>query len=79
MSDEEGAAPPPKGVVPDFQHPQDVLHTINLVSQILSIVSVSIFMMLRIYAKTLIAPPFYLDDCKPLHLGLRFHVKKLES
>ncbi|KAL0782018.1 hypothetical protein CaCOL14_003353 [Colletotrichum acutatum] len=62
MSDKEGAGPPPKGVVPDFQHPQDVLHTINLVSQILSIVSVSIFMMLRIYAKTLIAPPFYLDD-----------------
>ncbi|KAG7049788.1 integral membrane protein [Colletotrichum scovillei] len=62
MSDKEGAAPPPEGVVPDFQHPQDVLHTINLVSQILSIVSVSIFMMLRIYAKTLIAPPFYLDD-----------------
>ncbi|OHE94511.1 hypothetical protein CORC01_10231, partial [Colletotrichum orchidophilum] len=62
MSDQEGAAPPPKGVVPDFQHPQDVLHTINLVSQILSIVSVSIFMMLRIYAKALIAPPFYLDD-----------------
>ncbi|KAK1484206.1 hypothetical protein CCUS01_03918 [Colletotrichum cuscutae] len=37
----------------------DVLHTINLV----------IFMMLRIYAKTLIAPPFYLDDCRPLLLG----------
>ncbi|TQN69657.1 hypothetical protein CSHISOI_05834, partial [Colletotrichum shisoi] len=56
------AAPPPEGVVPDFQNPKDVLHTINLVSQILSIVMVSLFMMLRVYAKTYIAPPFHTED-----------------
>ncbi|KAK6221262.1 integral membrane protein [Colletotrichum tabaci] len=63
MSNVEGpAAPPPEGVVPDFQNPKDVLHTINLVSQILSIVMVSLFMMLRLYAKMFIAPPFHTED-----------------
>ncbi|GJC78814.1 hypothetical protein ColLi_01652 [Colletotrichum liriopes] len=55
-------SPPPEGVVPNLQHPEDVLHTINLVSQILSITSVSLFMMLRIYAKAFIAPPFHSED-----------------
>ncbi|WQF80653.1 hypothetical protein CDEST_05667 [Colletotrichum destructivum] len=63
MSNVEGpAAPPPEGVVPDFQNPKDVLHTINLVSQILSIVMVSLFMILRLYAKMFIAPPFHTED-----------------
>ncbi|GJC94480.1 integral membrane protein [Colletotrichum higginsianum] len=67
MSNVEGpAAPPPEGVVPDFQNPKDVLHTINLVSQILSIVMVSLFMMLRLYAKMFIAPPFHTEDCTHL-------------
>ncbi|OLN88242.1 hypothetical protein CCHL11_00077 [Colletotrichum chlorophyti] len=62
MSSQEGAAPPPQGVVPNFEKPEDVLHTINLVSQILSITSVTIFMLMRIYAKAFIAPPFHMDD-----------------
>ncbi|KAH9229204.1 hypothetical protein K456DRAFT_1845470 [Colletotrichum gloeosporioides 23] len=49
MSSQVGAAPPPEGVVPNFENPTDVLHTINLVSQILSIISVSLFMMIRCY------------------------------
>ncbi|KAK1975379.1 hypothetical protein LZ30DRAFT_808714 [Colletotrichum cereale] len=64
MSIVKGAAPPPEGVVPNLQHPEDVLHTINLVSQILSITAVSLFMLLRIYAKAFIAPPFHTEDCK---------------
>ncbi|TEA16270.1 Satratoxin biosynthesis SC1 cluster protein 4 [Colletotrichum sidae] len=62
MSSQEGAAPPPQGVVPNFENPQDVLHTINLISQILSIVSVSIFMFLRTYVKARVVPPFQPDD-----------------
>ncbi|KAK2738578.1 integral membrane protein [Colletotrichum kahawae] len=64
MSSPVGAAPPPQGVVPHFANPTDVLHTINLVSQILSIVSVSIFMMIRCYVKWAMTPPFHIDDCK---------------
>ncbi|KAK2034727.1 hypothetical protein LX32DRAFT_607837 [Colletotrichum zoysiae] len=62
MSIVEGAAPPPEGVIPNLQHPEDVLHTINLVSQILSITLVTIFMLLRIFAKAVIAPPFHTED-----------------
>ncbi|KAF9878196.1 integral membrane protein [Colletotrichum karsti] len=62
MSSQEGAAPPPEGVVPNLDNPTDVLHTINLVSQILSIVSVSIFMIIRCCVKYFITPPFQIDD-----------------
>jgi hypothetical protein len=64
MSSWEGAAPSPEGVIPNLKHPKDVLHTINLVSQILSIVLVSIFMMLRCYVKCFLTPPFQIDDCE---------------
>ncbi|KAF6816528.1 integral membrane protein [Colletotrichum sojae] len=62
MSSQEAAAPPPQGVTPNLQNPTDVLHTINLVSQILSIVSVSVFMIIRIYVKVIISPPLQTDD-----------------
>ncbi|TDZ32284.1 hypothetical protein CTRI78_v011781 [Colletotrichum trifolii] len=38
MTDQEAAAPPPNNVLPDLQHPTDILHTINFVSQLLAIV-----------------------------------------
>ncbi|KAJ0142997.1 hypothetical protein CTA2_1339 [Colletotrichum tanaceti] len=78
MSNVEGpAAPPPEGVVPDFQNPKDVLHTINLVAQILSIVLVSLFMILRLYAKTFIAPPFHAEDL--YRYGGGFHIYELSK
>ncbi|KAM5369066.1 hypothetical protein ACJZ2D_009161 [Fusarium nematophilum] len=61
-SSQEGATAPPPGVVADLRHPQDVLRTINLVSQILSITFVTVFVMLRIYTKVIVAPPFQIDD-----------------
>ncbi|KAK7954137.1 hypothetical protein PG996_015022 [Apiospora saccharicola] len=57
-----GAIPPPPGVTPNFENPTDVLNTINLVSQILSMVIMTIFMALRVYVKMRVAPPFLLDD-----------------
>ncbi|KAL0934579.1 uncharacterized protein CTRU02_211378 [Colletotrichum truncatum] len=63
MSSQQGAAPPPEGVVPNLKNPTDVLHTINLISQVLSIISVSGFMILRCHVKTFITPPFQIDDC----------------
>ncbi|KAH6607111.1 hypothetical protein Trco_003424 [Trichoderma cornu-damae] len=47
-----GAIPPPEGVVPDLAHPQDVLRTLNYVTQGLTIFFVTIFVAIRFYAKT---------------------------
>ncbi|KAL6874600.1 hypothetical protein HDV57DRAFT_236791 [Trichoderma longibrachiatum] len=47
-----GAAPPPEGVVPDLAHPQDVLRTVNYITQGLTIFFVSIFVAVRFYAKS---------------------------
>ncbi|KAK7966885.1 uncharacterized protein PG986_001162 [Apiospora aurea] len=57
-----GAIPPPPGVTPNFENPEDILNTINLASQILSIVVMTVFLALRVYVKTKVAPPFLLDD-----------------
>ncbi|KAK2010232.1 hypothetical protein LZ32DRAFT_639569 [Colletotrichum eremochloae] len=75
MSIVEGAAPPPEGVVPNLEHPEDVLHTINLVSQILSFTTVTLFMLLRIYAKAFVAPPFHAEDLS--HYGGGYHIWEL--
>ncbi|KZL77652.1 integral membrane protein [Colletotrichum tofieldiae] len=77
MSDQDGAAPPPDNVVPNLQHPEDVLHSINLVSQILAITLLSLFMVLRLYTKTFIAPPFHTDDLG--HFGGGFHVYEISK
>lgn len=61
-----GAIPPPPGVTPNFENPEDVLYTINLVSQILSMVIITVFLALRVYVKMRVAPPFLLDDCESL-------------
>ncbi|PGH12220.1 hypothetical protein AJ79_04400 [Helicocarpus griseus UAMH5409] len=45
------AAPPPPGVISNFDNPQDVLRTVNLVAQYLSIAVVTIFVALRIFIK----------------------------
>ncbi|KAL8401207.1 hypothetical protein RB596_008125 [Gaeumannomyces avenae] len=58
----QAARPPPPGVVPDLEHPEDVLHTVNIVTQILSLLFVSGFTLMRLYTKTVISPPLYLDD-----------------
>ncbi|KAK6849075.1 hypothetical protein PG995_012908 [Apiospora arundinis] len=57
-----GAVPPPQGVTPNFENPEDVLHTINLASQILSMVIMTPFIIMRVYVKIRVAPPFLLDD-----------------
>lgn len=58
-----GAATPPKGVTPDFDHPTDVLRTVNYVTQALSLVFVTLFMFLKYYAKTtVLRGTWNLDD-----------------
>ncbi|KAL0929977.1 uncharacterized protein CTRU02_215186 [Colletotrichum truncatum] len=45
-----------------FTAPEDVLNTINSVSQILALVFVSLFAVLRLYTKTFVAPPWCAED-----------------
>ncbi|KAK6222621.1 hypothetical protein LQW54_000801 [Pestalotiopsis sp. IQ-011] len=46
-----GAGAPPAGVIPDVDHPQDLLKSLNYVTQGLTLIFVSAFMGLRIYSK----------------------------
>ncbi|KAF8849059.1 hypothetical protein BDZ45DRAFT_604934 [Acephala macrosclerotiorum] len=63
MSDPlQGAAPPPNGVTPDFEHPKDVLNTINLVSGILGIAMMVPFVIGRIAIKLHILKTLVLED-----------------
>ncbi|CZR52684.1 uncharacterized protein PAC_02561 [Phialocephala subalpina] len=58
----QGAAPPPDGVIPDFEHPVDVLNTINLVSGILGIAMMVPFVVGRIAIKLHILKTLVLED-----------------
>ena len=64
MSSLEGAAPPPDGVIPNFQHPKDVLRTINIVSGILVIALMFPFICLRIMVNGLVMRRLVLEDCE---------------
>lgn len=64
MSDKVGAVSPPPGVVPDFEHPEDIFWTVNIVSQTVAMVTITVFFSLRVFTKTFIAPPFCREDCK---------------
>lgn len=64
MSDaSQGAAPPPDGRTPDFGHPTDVLHTINLVSSILGIAMMAPFVIGRMFIKLHMLGTLVLEDC----------------
>ncbi|KAF8848944.1 hypothetical protein BDZ45DRAFT_540839, partial [Acephala macrosclerotiorum] len=57
-----GAVPPPPGVTPDFEHPQDVLHTISLITQLLCLSIVTPIVWLKIYARARIQKIMYRED-----------------
>ena len=64
MSNSKGGLAPPPGVIPNFEHPEDVLRTVNLVTQALSISIVSAFVMLRIFARYRVSHSYGPDDCE---------------
>ncbi|KAG6253495.1 hypothetical protein E4U23_007661 [Claviceps purpurea] len=47
-----GAAQPPEGVTPDLAHPDDILRTINYVTQALTVIFTTGFVATRVYAKS---------------------------
>ncbi|KAK7740728.1 hypothetical protein SLS53_005196 [Cytospora paraplurivora] len=58
-----GAIPAPKGFTPNFEHPADVLHTINYVTQALSLVIVTGFIVVKHYSKvTVLRGTWQLED-----------------
>ncbi|KAI9898014.1 hypothetical protein N3K66_006374 [Trichothecium roseum] len=58
-----GAIPPPEGFVPDLANPQDVLRTCNVVTQVLTMVIVTVCISFRVYAKhTLPIGSFFWED-----------------
>lgn len=59
----QGATPAPAGVVPNFADPEDVLHTVNLVAQILAIILTTLIVGLRLWVRWRVTPPFLIDDC----------------
>jgi hypothetical protein len=66
---QQGAIPPPPGVVPDFNNPSGGVHFWLKFAQFVCIPIITIFVALRMYAKILMLHEFYLEDCK-LVLGL---------
>lgn len=60
-----GAAPPPPGVTADVNNPEDVLRTINYVTQALTILITTCFVATRFYAKTkILGGGVTSDDCE---------------
>ncbi|KAI6279885.1 hypothetical protein MCOR28_004387 [Pyricularia oryzae] len=56
------AAFPPPGVSPDFAHPRDVLHTVNIVTQVVSMVLITPLVALRMFVRVYASPPFLNED-----------------
>lgn len=68
-----GAAQPPEGATVDLDNPQDILRTVNYVTQGLTIFFVSVFVGLRVYAKVkILGGNFSWEDCELLSHRIRF-------
>lgn len=60
-----GAAPPPPGATADLDNPQDVLRTVNYVTQALTLLLTTAFVLTRLYAKSrILGGGITIDDCK---------------
>lgn len=65
MGEFPGAAPPPDGVEPNLENPRDVLKTVMNTTQWLTLLFVTVFVALRLYAKTKILKSVASwDDCE---------------
>lgn len=61
---QQGATPAPPGKIPNLEDPEDVLHTINLVSQVLAVATVTPIVCFRLYIiKWKNASHYRVDDC----------------
>ena len=72
ISSQLGAAAPPDGVIPNFEQPQDVLYTVNLVVEIICLTLVIPFVSLRIYIRAHLMKQIGKEDCKCLNISVRW-------
>lgn len=61
---QQGALPPPPGVVPNFVNPSGGVHFWLKFAQFVCIPIITVFVALRMYAKIFMLHEFYLEDCK---------------
>lgn len=59
---EEPAIPPPPGAESNFENPEDVLHTVNLATQVVCIGVVTTMVALRVYTKVRLRSELQLED-----------------
>lgn len=65
------AAEPPPGMVPNFAHPKDVYHTVDILVQGLSLVIMTAFFAIRVYVKMVIKRgETLLEDCTLIDTAL---------
>lgn len=57
------SAPPPPGVVPDFENPQTLVPVILAVESVFTAIALIVFF-IRIYTKSVILRSWKWDDCK---------------
>ncbi|KAJ6083511.1 hypothetical protein N7467_007646 [Penicillium canescens] len=60
--EQQPAVPPPIGQSSNFAHPKDVLHTVNLVAQVLCIIVVTMFVVLRLWIRARYHQSFNAED-----------------
>ena len=60
---QQPAIPPPAGQSSNFAHPKDVLHTVNYVTQVLSIIVITVFVAVRVWIKAHYHKNLNVEDC----------------
>ena len=58
-----GGLPPPSGVVPDFAHPYS-LQKYGVATQVVCLITTTVLVFLRMYAKVFITKTLGYEDCK---------------
>tara|TARA_R110002060_G_scaffold19012_5_gene26054 strand:- start:419 stop:643 length:225 start_codon:yes stop_codon:yes gene_type:complete len=64
MAAMQGSAPPPPGITPNFEHPEDVLRTINTVSIVVTIAAMAPLVAGRVFIRVFSTKLFYVEDCR---------------
>lgn len=60
----EPAIPAPPGAASNFDNPEDVLHTVNLATQVVCIIVVTIAVGMRVAVKVRLRNGLGLEDCE---------------
>jgi hypothetical protein len=65
---------PPPGEIADLEHPRDVLRTVNLVTQALTLFACTMFVFIRGYHKfRIVRLSLASDDCETWQFSLSAH------